>query len=170
MDSSIELLAQQRLAETGLSPAELLSLDMADYARLTGRPTIGQVAAQAAETAPPGTPRQDPAGVMAAQHPEHSAEDPGIDFRQMTIAEYAQLRGQLGVGRGRQYGVGITNSGAGTADWIAAAQAKGGRHGWQGQNVVESPRIDRPAVRPDVQPDTRSATQRLSNPGTVWGN
>lgn len=162
------MLNTQRLEEeTGLTPAQILALPMDEYARLTGRPTGSQLAGQAADPVPPGTPRQEPAPAQTV--PQAPAPGPqAIDVQGMTMAEYSAVRGQFGV-QGREYGRGILDGGS-TADWIAAAQAKGGRHGWQGQNVVESPRIDRPEVRPDVQPDTRSATQRLSNPGTVWGN
>ena len=142
---SIELQAYRIMAETGLSARELAEMDMTEYARLTGRPTPAQAALaaldaqhqqEAAVTSPfAGQDAQDVSGQQAAPEP------PGIDLASMDMATYAQMRGQLGVG-GREYGVGIMNSNAGTDSWVAAARAKSGRTGMNESNVQGAARPD----------------------------
>lgn len=160
------MLNTQRLQEeTGLSASEILALPADEYARLTNRPTPTQAALQAldAQYEPPGTPRQEPAQVVA-QPPAPEAQ--GIDVAGMDMQQYAALRGQLGMG-GREYGRGIFDGG-GTAEWVQAAQAKAGRHGWQGANVQQSPQLGRAYVQQEQPPAYRSAADRFTFPGSAY--
>lgn len=91
-----ELTAWRIMAETGLSAAELNALDMDDYARLTGRPTVSESAIaslDAGHAARPPTPAQP------APAPAQSA--PGIphqpDVASMDWAEYAAYRQSSGL-------------------------------------------------------------------------
>lgn len=136
-----------------MSADEIEALSFADYAARTGR----TLSVTPEPTAPP------PA-VADVQRPA-SEEHPGIDFSQLSMTDYAQLRGQLGVG-GREYGRGTLDGGS-TADWIAAAQQKAGRSAWQGRNVVEPPQLER-YVRQDEHRDTRSIADRFSTPGNSF--
>ena len=166
MDNSIELLAAQRLAETGLSAAELLSMDMAEYAARDGRPTPTQAALQAldAQYEPPGNPRQEPAPTQTA--PQAPAPEPqGIDVSAMDMATYAQLRGQLGVG-GREYGRGIFDGG-GTAEWVAGGPGEGRASRLAGRGTSRGPpaRAARTSSRsaPGVQVSRRSGSPRRAS-------
>ena len=160
----LELSVYKIMAETGLSAQELNQLPMDEWARLTGRPTIGQLAAQAGDFEPPGIPRQP---APQPQETTGTPEPPGIDVSSLDMAEYAQLRQQLGMGQRRKEGVGLLNQ-TGTQTWVEAARSQPGRSGFQGSNVVESPRIPRPVVRPDVPLDARSVAERFSFPGSAW--
>jgi hypothetical protein len=92
-------LRAQQMTETlsGFTAREIETMPLDEYARLTGR-EFG-VIEPAAPPAEPSQPGQDPAGVMAAQHPEHATEDPGVDFRNLTMRQYERVREQLGIGR-----------------------------------------------------------------------
>lgn len=164
--SPIELQAHQRLAETGLSVVELLSMDMSEYARVTGRPTVGQLAAQAHDVEPPGSPRQE----MAPQVPQESVGIPrGIDVAALDMDEYAAVRGQLGMGVSHQEGRGIFDSISSRSDeYISAVRAQAGRTAMSTSNVVESPRINRVFLNPDAHRDPRTVAQRLSTPANMW--
>lgn len=149
--SSIELLAHLRLAETGLTAAELLSMDMAEYARVTGRPTGSQ---------PPAPQPQETAG---------TPEPEGIDVSSLDMDQYSALRGQLGMGVSRAEGRGIFDSvGSQSAEYRAATRAQAGRTAWTTSNVVESPRLPRVFLNPDEQRDTRTVAERFSFPGSAW--
>jgi hypothetical protein len=129
------LLAARKISEeTGLMDAEILQLDMKEYTRLTGRQTPVQAAIQALD-APYTVPRQ-PASREAAP----DATPQGVDVSQLSMSEYAAVRGRLGVG-GREYGRGVLDGGS-TADWIAAARLKAGRAAMQAGNVQEAAQPD----------------------------
>jgi len=134
----------------GMSAGEIEALSFADYAARTGR-TLSVTPELAA-----------PPQAVAVQHPAHP---PGIDFASMDMQTYAQVRGQLGIGRG-EYGRGALDGGS-TADWVQAAQRKAGRSAWQGRNVVEPPRLER-YVRQDEHRDTRSVAERFGTPGNSF--
>lgn len=168
--SSIELSAYRLQAGTGLTPAEILALPTDEYARLTHRSTIGEIAAMAAE--PPGIPRQEPAPAQAPQAAPQAPESgpQGIDISQLSAEQYAQVRGQLGMGRSQKEGRGIFDSvGSASEEYTAAVRAQSGRTGWNTSNVVESPRVNRIFVQPDPVPEHQSARDRFSTPGNVYG-
>jgi hypothetical protein len=87
-----------REAFEDMSAAQISALPVSQYARLTGR-EFKITAEPVPEPALVSAPGQDPAGVMAAQHPQHATEDPGEDFQNMTMSQYEQIRGQIGIGR-----------------------------------------------------------------------
>lgn len=159
------LTAQQLMEATGLSASELASLPMDEFARLSGRPTPAQAAIDALDARYESQTPQAPA---PTQTQPLAPEPQGVSVQDMTMEQYAQLRSQLGV-QGREYGVGITTSQAGTQDWIAAAQAKSGRHGWENANEVQAPRLEgRTVLRQDDFRDTRPAAQRFTFPGSAF--
>ena len=88
MANDIELLAYQRIAETGLSAAELLALPLDEYGRLTGRSLKFQPEPVAE---PPAAPQS------AAQTPESGPQ--GVDVASMDMAQYAEFRHAAGIGR-----------------------------------------------------------------------
>lgn len=165
------MLNTQRLQEeTGLTPAQILALPSDEYARLTGRLSVSQIAAQAAGIEPPGRPRREPVAAQTAPQPQ-PPEAQGIDVAALSMEQYAAVRGQLGVGRSHGEGKGIFDSvGSRSDEYTAAVRAQSGRTGWTTSNVVESPRLERRYARPDVQPDTRPAVQRFSTPGNSYGS
>jgi hypothetical protein len=81
-----------------MSATQINALPVAEYARRTGR-SIKVEPEPVAEAVPVSAPGQDPAGVIAAQHPPHATEDPGTDFQAITMDEYSQIRDQIGIGR-----------------------------------------------------------------------
>ena len=161
---SAQLQARKIQEDTGMSLDEILKLDMDAYARLTNRPTVGELVAQAAEAWPPGRPRQEPA---PAQQPALAPR--GIDFAAMDMQTYAQLRSQL-IGRSPKEGHGIFDSvGSGSEEYTNAVRAQSGRTAWNNANVVEPPRLERLRyVRQDDQRDTRSRADRFSTPGNAF--
>lgn len=168
-----QLRTQMIEQETGLTLAEQAAMPLDEWGRLVhGRtPTQAALAAlDAQDFTPPG---QDTAAVAEAQHPAQApAPGPqGIDVAALSIEQYAQLRGQLGMGRSQQEGKGIFDSVASRSGaYTDAVRAQAGRTGWTTSNVVESPRLERRYARPDVQPDTRPAVQRFSTPGNSYGS
>ena len=131
---------QKVMETTGLSADDILKMDMSEYGRLTGRQSPAQAATQALDaeydtSAPQG--QEQPPGPV--QEPQRQPQ--GLDIGSMDMQTYAQLRAQLGVG-GREYGVGVMNSGAGSADWVAAARTKVGRTKYGQQNTQDAARID----------------------------
>ena len=147
---------QKVMETTGLSADDILKMDMSEYGRLTGRQSPAETATQAldAEYTPsvPQVPQQPHAPVQEARQ---SAQ--GLDIGSMDMQTYAQLRAQLGVG-GREYGVGVMNSGAGTADWVAAARTKVGRTKYGQQNTQDAARIDAGKYLRANEPVTGRAT------------
>ena len=92
-------LRTQQMTETfsGFTAHEIATMPLDEFARLAGRPTIGQDAAGAVEAGPPGRPRQ----------PAQTAPEPqGVpDFGAMGMAEYGAVRSKFirpssGAGRG----------------------------------------------------------------------
>jgi hypothetical protein len=93
--TSAWLTAQRVMEETGLSPAELAALANDEYARLTGRPTLRQVAQDAYAATPLGRPQP---ATQATPQPPTAA--PGIDldaidWDSLTTEEYAHLRAKV---------------------------------------------------------------------------
>jgi hypothetical protein len=154
--------------ETGMTLAELAALPLDEYARLTNRPTPAQAAlaaldAQSEQAQPPA-----PAAPQSAPQPP-APESQGVDFRSMSMDEYAAVRGQLGVGVSHKEGRGIFDSVGSHSDaYTAAVRAQSGRTGWSQGNVTEPPRLEGRFVRQDDQRDYRSAAERFSTPGNSW--
>lgn len=98
-------LASQQMMETfsGFSPDEIERMSMAQYAKLRQRAGLPPVEHPAAPLpAPPAPPEPVFTGTVTAPEP--------ADFARFSMGEYAELRQQLGVGQGRQEGVGIFDS------------------------------------------------------------
>ena len=163
-----QLTARRIEDETGLTPAEQVALPLGEWSRLAYGRTPAQGALQALNSQdepPQRAPGQDPAGVMAAQHPQHATEDPGVDFRQMSLAEYALVRDQMGVGRSQKEGKGIFDSGSASSqsrEYADAARVQAGRTALSSANVVEPPRLEARYVRQDDLRDPRTAAQRFN--------
>jgi hypothetical protein len=145
-----------------MSAVEINRMSFAEFAARSGRRTPAQAAVAALDanyTALGSSQQKAPA-------PPQSQTPQGVDIASMSMADYSQIRGQLGVG-GREYGRGALDGG-GTADWIAAAQRKAGRSGWQGRNVIEAPKLEGRFADHEALRDTRSAQERFSTPGNSF--
>lgn len=141
--------------------AEISSMSMSEFAALTGRTLVTGPAAPG--RVPDGVPEPTSEPV-----PNRVSEARGIDVSEMTPAEYKSVRGQLGMGVSREYGVGILD-GTAPGAWAAAAKAKAGRSALVTKNTVESPRLTgRTVLRQDTYRDTRTVAERFSNPANVW--
>ena len=154
-------------AFSGMTADDLKRMSATEFARLTGQPTPAEAARAAFEAQyeaqHPAQATQPQGGPQSPPQPP-APEPQGIDIKNMTMDEYAALRGQLGVG-GREYGRGIMNSEAGTDAWVAAAKAKSGRAAMNEHNVRQAPQLEgRTILRQDDMRDTRSAAERFSNP------
>ena len=188
-----QLTARQIQEDAGMTMDEVLKLDMAEYARLSHRPTPTQAAlaaidaqherghqsAPAAPESAPEPPESGPQGIdiasmdmdtyaaMRGQLMSQGRPDasPGITLAEMTNEQYAAVRGQLGMGKS-SYGRGALDGGS-TAEWIAAAQRQPGRSAMQGKNV-ETPSLTGRYVRQDEHRDTRSLSERFGTPGNAY--
>jgi hypothetical protein len=162
------LLAAQRMQDQfcGFSADEIERMPMDSYREIRRRAGLPDVDPYSDAYAKYETHGQDPA--PAPQNAPGAPQSPpqGIDLQSMTMAQYAAVRGQLGV-QGDEYGKGALDGGS-TADWIAAAQRKAGRSGWQRGNVTESPRLTDRYINHDEQRDTRPAAQRFSNQANAF--
>jgi hypothetical protein len=159
MDTPIEYLAARRIAETGLSAADLAALPMDEFARVTNRPTMGEIAAQAVAPAPQQAGQPAP-----AQTPDASQQPEGIN---PNSAEYfhAWRASRTSGGEGK----GIFDSvSSRSAEYTNAARAQTGRTAYSQGNVIESPRLEGRFVNQDDMRDTRSAAQRFATPGNSF--
>lgn len=159
----IDYLAALRIAETGLSAAELASLPMDEFLRVTGRPTMGEIAAQALGYAPEphGTPRQEHAPVQPTPEPEPKGIDPnGEEY----FHAWRANRTRGGEGQGIFHSVSSQSD-----QYSAAARRHAGRTAMGGSsNVVEPPRLTGRYLNHDAQRDTRTAAQRFGTPGNSF--
>jgi hypothetical protein len=130
--------------EHGLTVAEQAAMSLSDWSRLAYGKTPVEAALSALDAQygarQPGTNTEPVSAPTAAPVPDAGPE--AIDLANMDMATYAALRNKL-ISQSRQEGIGIMNSGAGTHDWIAAAQRQPGRSGWQGSNVEAPPDMSR---------------------------
>ncbi|HUN30385.1 MAG TPA: hypothetical protein VMU95_00080 [Trebonia sp.] len=100
--ASAWLTAQRVMEETGLTESELARVDVSEYARLTGRLTVAQIA-QAAYTATTahGTPPPVTGSEAAAFAPLHAGVQgidlDALDWASMDASQYARLRAELGI-------------------------------------------------------------------------
>lgn len=170
METNIELLAYQRLAQTGLSPRELAEMDMDAYARITGRATLGETAVKALEHDVPGTPRQAPQPTESMPAQEPASEPTGVDLSNLSMDEYAALRGQLGIGQGQKEGKGIFSSvGSQSPAYRQATAQQSGRTAYANANIESAPRLEgRTVLREDDHRDYRPASARFSTPGNSF--
>jgi hypothetical protein len=123
----------------GLSAESIQAMSMESYReirRRAGLPEQDPYSDAYADFEPPGTPR-----TVSAPEAVQANADMSIDIASLSMADYAQLRGQLGV-NGREYGVGITSQGGGTDAWVQAARAKSGRAAMNESGVQQAPQID----------------------------
>ena len=166
MTEDIERLAALRVAETGLTPAELLALPMDEYARVTGRLTPTEAALQAinaeraqAPQAPPQAP--DSAFTQTVETPQ--GIDPDSD--EYFLAWRQERMRNSGSGEG----IGVfSGTGSRSEAYRDAARKHAGRTALGNAHVVESPRLTNRYIRQDDQLDHRSAVERLSNAATLW--
>jgi hypothetical protein len=164
---------QNRAAELGLTAQDIRDMDWQTYNRVFGhdRPTPAQAALTALSR------QQDPgetpaATASAAPQPLAQPQEPGpqgIDPTQLTLEQYAALRGQLGIGVSRQEGRGIFHSvNSRSEEYRDAVRAQSGRTALNNAHVQEPPRLEGRYVRQDDQRDTRSAAARFSNASTAY--
>jgi hypothetical protein len=155
-----QLQARKIAEQTGLSMADIASLPLDEFARLTR----GQTPAQAAIAAFEAQHKQEHPESESAPQPPESAPQP-VDIASMDMATYAQFRQEVGIG-GREYGNGLFGI---HGSWADAARAKAGRSAMAGnRNTVESPRIGRAFINHDDRIDHRSAAERFSTPGNEF--
>lgn len=153
------LTGRKFMEDTGLTAADILKLDADEYARLTDRPTVGEIAAQAHGYAP-GRPREEHVPQQPTPDPAPQGIDPSSD-------EYFHAW-RANRTRGGE-GVGVFDSVSSQSDqYRAATRAQSGRTALAGNNVVESPRLEGRFVRQDDTRDARSAAQRLATPGNAF--
>jgi hypothetical protein len=119
------------------------------------------------------TPAQAAIRALDAQRDEPAPEEPvitetvpetpqGIDVSQLTMEQYAQLRQQMGIGQGRQYGRGILDGGNSRSQaHLDGVRANIGRttYGKETHAVIERQFVKEPDRR-----DQRPARDRFSNP------
>lgn len=143
--------AANRAAELGLTAQDIAQMPWDEYSRLMGnpdRPTPAQAGLsafyaqeepeKASNPAPPG-PNQ-PQTYDSSPHAQRPLQAPpgpaqGIDVGSMDMEQYGQLRAQLGIGQGSEYGRGLTN--APSRSWQEAAAAKSGRSAMVTSGVEE---------------------------------
>jgi hypothetical protein len=159
MRNDIEMLAALRVAETGLTPAELLALPMDEYARATGRPTPTQAALRALDAQqPPQAPQEAP---EAPQAPETQPQGIDVNSDEYFLAWRSQ---RVSGGEGR----GIFDSvSSRSAEYLGAARAQSGRTAYSQGNVVEPPKLTGRYVQDDMR-DPRTAAERFSNPSNLF--
>lgn len=121
----------KRARKAGLTAEQIRGMSMDDYARLAGHEPI--------RFTPVETP--EATASTAATEPEAEQESQGKTISEMTDAEYASVREQLGV-ISKEYGKGALDGAVSREEWAAAAARKSGRTGMNTRNVVESPKID----------------------------
>ena len=150
-----------------LSAQDINRMDMATFSRLTGRLAPAETvhaARRAAEQEPPAVPQTAP---KVTQAPED--QPPGIDLANMDMETYAALRGQLGIGQGRQEGRGIFHSvGSQSQEYRDAARRQTGRTAYSQSNITPAPSLTGRQERQSDRLDHRPPHQRLSNQATMW--
>lgn len=152
MTNDIELQAALRVAQTGLTPAELLALPLDEYARVTGRATPVQAALRAlGAQQPPHAPQPAPEAPQPAGVEVNSDE-----FFHLWRAQ----RSSGGEGRGIFDSVGSQSQ-----EYRDAAAKHAGRTAMAGREVHAAvPRV----FVPEPERDQRSAAQRFSTPGNSY--
>lgn len=144
-----------------LTPQQINNMSLTEFAARTGRPTAAQAALQALGNQEPRTASLSTS--EATQAPED--QPPGIDFSQLTVEQYAQLRGQLGIGQTSKEGVGLLNQSG--QSWAQAARVRAGQAAVSTSNVVEPPKLTGRHLAP-AQLDHRPAAERFSTPGNTF--
>jgi len=89
-----QLTARQIQEDAGMTMDEVLKLDMAEYARLSHRPTPTQAALAAIDAQHERGHQSAPAAPESAPEPPESGPQ-GIDIASMDMDTYAAMRGQL---------------------------------------------------------------------------
>lgn len=147
------------------SAAEIAGMSMSEFAALSGR-TAGVTSAVRAWQ--PTAPVSEHAPERLSEPVPESVPGPrGVSVPEMSAAEYSAARPALGMGRAREYGVGILD-GTAPGAWAAAAARKAGRSAMVERNVTESPRLKgRTVLKQDEFRDTRTVAERFSMPGNA---
>jgi len=154
--------ASNRATELGLTAQDIRNMPWDEYNRLfgtTGRQTPAEAALAAFDVQYEG---QHPTQATRPQDvpqspPQPAAPEPqGIDPKDMSMEQYAQLRGQLGLDKAGQ-DQGIFGSGRATAD---AARFQAGRTAMSNAFVQEPPRIERAFVQQDAPATGRTGYYR----------
>lgn len=160
-----QLRARQVQEDTGISLADQAKMPLDEWSRLAYGMTPVQAALRALDAQQSPQAPQEVSGT-----PQAPESDPvGIDVSQLTIEQYAALRGQLGIGKSRQEGRGIFDSvGSRSQAYTDAARQQAGRTGWSTSNVVESPRLTNRHMNHDERRDTRTAGERFGTPGNSF--
>jgi hypothetical protein len=155
-----QLIARKMMEDTGMSAADVASLSLDEWARLSGRPTPAEAARAACEaqheTQAPAAPQITP------QPPESAPQGLDPDSPEFFHAWRAQ-RTRGGEGQGIFDSVGSQSQ-----EYRTAAARQAGRTGWANSNVVEPPRIERAFVNHDDRLDHRSAADRFTLPSNAF--
>lgn len=159
-----------REAFADLSAAEINKLSFTEFARRTGRPSFAESAVASLDAAYEAQhARQSSASAPAPAQSTPAPQQPGIDIGAMDMDQYAQVRDQLGMGQGSQYGRGIFDSAPSQSQaYTDAARGQAGRTSLSNANVVQPPRIEGRYLDPDEIRDTRTTAQRFATPGNAW--
>jgi hypothetical protein len=119
------------------SAAEISSMSMSEFAALTGRKLV------TGPTVPEPVPERVPEPVHEGV-PGPVSEARGIDVLEMSPAQYAQARSQLGICRSQKEGRGIFDSvDSRSEEYRDAVRRQAGRGALSTSNVVQPPRIER---------------------------
>jgi hypothetical protein len=152
--------ASNRATELGLTAQDIRNMPWDEYNRLfstTRRQTPAEAALAAIDAyyearhpTQATHPQDGPQSAPAAPEPQ------GIDPKDMSMEQYAQLRAQLGLDKAGQ-DQGIFGSGRATAD---AARFQAGRTAMSNAFVQEPPRIERAFVQQDAPATGRTGYYR----------
>jgi hypothetical protein len=161
MDLAEAQLQARKIAEqTGLSMAEIASLSLDQFARLSGRPTPAEAARAAFEAQHEQVQAQAPAVPQSTPQPPDS-QPQGLDPDSPEFF-HAWRAQRVSGGEGR----GIFDSvGSQSAEYRSAARKHAGRTGYGHEVHAVVPRA---FVRQDDRLDHRSASARFSNQSTMW--
>jgi hypothetical protein len=152
-----QMLAYQRLAETGLSARELLEMDMSEYARATGRATPVQAALRALDAQHEEPQPVEPVFSETVTSPEPQGLDP--DSPDYFLA-WRQNRASGGEGVGIFSGMGSQS-----AEYRSSARKHAGRTALGNANVVEAPKLTGRQERQGDMIDPRTRAERFGTPG-----
>lgn len=144
-----------------LSAAEINRMSFEDFARRTGRRTPAQAAIAALDAA------YQASAPTAPQQPLEPVQEPQQSRQNVTEEQFLAWRAQrVSGGEGK----GIFDSVGSRSDaYTNAVHAQSGRTAMSNANVQEPPRLEGRFARQDDMRDTRSAAQRFSTPGNLYG-
>lgn len=117
----------------------------------------------------PSQAPQAPTTVSAPEAIRANAEMPqGLDVSQLSMEQYAALRGRLGMGQHEDRGIfgGVASQ---SQEYANAVRGQTGRTGLSNAHVQQAPRIEGRYLNPDEHRDTRTLSARFTTPGNAFG-